>query len=144
MNETTITFTFAADPRKTPEGGTVIHMHISVSDGPGENIRAVNKAVDLVRQIIHGNGADQDDWDEEKLLTDEPPRDGATIIFRNFVHVAWDRRKRIATYRKGDFERVDFSARYNKVCEIAMELRDYTYRCLKKHERKEGSGNGQG
>ena len=132
---TEIVFTYAGLLRE--DGMYAVHLYLDQSTDWEGTPRGERVALDDAAHIIRDLVRENDVKNPERLLKDGAPPKDAVIICRNSIRLYYDRALRMARYKRGDYERLQWDSKWNPVAALMMELYDYTYGVLKKRERKE-------
>ena len=136
---TTITFTFYALP-PLPDGTHPVHLYLKQEEptwdmSPGAERKAIKDAAQIVADLVRENDVEN----EERLLKEGEPPEGAFPVAFFTINVLWNRPMKLPHYTKGDYGRIGVGkeGRWNRVAQVMMELHAYTYGVLHKREKRE-------
>lgn len=132
-----LTFIYAGTP--LPDGRHATHLYVR-RDNDGEfdlSPRAEKAALEDAGRIVADLIRENDPDDEERLLKRGEPSEDDLVIGWYKIIVRWDRRRRMATYHRGGYERFQFGAKWNPVGQLMMEQYDYIMSVLRKREKAE-------
>jgi hypothetical protein len=95
--------------------------------------KALEDAEIIIQDALRTNEPDK----EERLVKrgEPPPED--VIVCRSKIEIHWDRKLKMATYKRGGHERFQWEAKWQPVAALMMEQYNYTMSILKSRERKE-------
>jgi hypothetical protein len=95
--------------------------------------KALEDAEIIIQDILQTN----EPYKEERLVKrgEPPPED--VVVCRAKIEVHWDRKLKMATYKRGGHERFQWEAKWQPVAALMMEQYFYTMDILKHRERKE-------
>jgi hypothetical protein len=120
-------------------GYHAVHLYFTKeNDGafdmsPLSERKALEDAEIIIQDILQTNEPDK----EERLVKrgEPPPED--VIVCRAKIEVHWDRKLKMATYKRGGFERFQWEAKWQPVAALMMEQYNYTFGVLRKRENAE-------
>lgn len=95
--------------------------------------KALEDAETIIQDALRINESDK----EERLVKRGEPAPDDVIVCRAKIEIHWDRKLKMATYKRGGFERFQWEAKWQPVAALMMEQYSYTMDILKHRERKE-------
>ena len=136
-----IRWTFVTVPYK--DGREVLHLHLTKPEtkedkkpwwkiSPRSLIKSEKEAIALFKDILIGTDAQRAVDDEELLFkADKPIPKNAKVICWFDLTIDWTKTGNF-TYRMGEYQRQEFSARYNPAWDCLVEVKQHLKQELKK------------